>query len=146
MKRIQEKEENDEIDIVNLFREIPKKMTSLNPRLKAIYIIYQSKAFCRQRIPKSTCARKETVYIDILIAFRNGDRIIMQRVRITSGPATRMRKWNQFSHCRWTSTKVIPKEKLKLATFRRLVKTSKEAASKVPIALLGCSLALRDDV
>ena len=32
-------------------------------------------AFYRQRIPESSCARKETVDIDILVTSRNGDRI-----------------------------------------------------------------------
>ena len=57
---------------------------SVNARLKAIYLIGQRKAFYRQRIPKSSCARKETVDIDILVTSRNGDRKIMQSIRITS--------------------------------------------------------------
>ena len=36
------------------------------------------KAFYRQRIPESSCVRKETVYIDILVTSRNGDRKIIQ--------------------------------------------------------------------
>ena len=38
--------------------------------IKTLY----SKAFYRQRIPKSSCARKKTVDIDILVTSRNGDR------------------------------------------------------------------------
>ena len=34
-------------------------------------------AFCRKIILVSTCARKETVDIDLLITSRNGDRKIM---------------------------------------------------------------------
>ena len=34
---------------------------SVNSRLKATKIIGQSKAFYRQRIPESSCARKEIV-------------------------------------------------------------------------------------
>ena len=50
-----------------------------------------------QRIPESSCVRKETVDIDILVTFRNGDRKIMQSIRITSRPPSRKRKWNQLS-------------------------------------------------
>ena len=51
---------------------------SVNSRLKATKIIGQRKALYRQRIPGSSCARKETVDIDILVTSRNGDRKIMQ--------------------------------------------------------------------
>ena len=57
--------------------------------LKAVSIIGQRKAFHRQRIPESSCARKETVDIDVLPTFRNGEREIMHSIRITSGPTTR---------------------------------------------------------
>ena len=43
------------------------------------------KAFYRQKILESSCARKETVDIDILVTSTNGDRQIMQSIRITSG-------------------------------------------------------------
>ena len=46
---------------------------SVNSRLKATKIIGQRKAFYRQRIPESSCTRKETVDIDILITSRTGD-------------------------------------------------------------------------
>ena len=84
---------------------------SVNSRLKATKIVDQKKAFYRQGIPESSCARKETVDIDILVTSRNGDRKIMQSIRITSRPPSRIRKWNQFSQFRLTSTKVIPMEK-----------------------------------
>ena len=45
-----------------------------NSRLKATKITSQRKAFYRQRIPESSCARKETVDIDILVTSRNGDK------------------------------------------------------------------------
>ena len=70
---------------------------SVNSRLKATKIIGQRKAFYRQRIPEFSCARKETVDIDILITSRNGDRKIMQTIRITSRPPSRKRKWNKLS-------------------------------------------------
>ena len=43
-----------------------------------------------QRILESNCARKETVDIDILMTSGNSDRKIMQPIRITSGPFTRI--------------------------------------------------------
>ena len=36
--------------------------------------------------------RKETVDIDILITSRIGDRKIMQKIKVKSGPPTRIRK------------------------------------------------------
>ena len=59
---------------------------SVNSELKATKIIGQRKAFYRQRIPESSCARKETVDIDILVTSRNGDRKIMQYIRTTRIP------------------------------------------------------------
>ena len=47
-------------------------------------IIGQREAFYRQKIPESSCARKETVDIDILVTSRNGDRKTIQSIRITS--------------------------------------------------------------
>ena len=58
----------------------------VNSRLKATKIIAQKKAFWRKRIPESSCARKETVNIDILVTSRSGDRKIMPSIRITSRP------------------------------------------------------------
>ena len=40
----------------------------------------------KERIPESSCAKKETVDIDILITSRNRDRKNMQFIRITSKP------------------------------------------------------------
>ena len=58
------------------------------------------KAFYGQRIPESSCARKETVDIDVLVTSRNGDRKIMQSIRIMSRPPLRERKQNQLSQFR----------------------------------------------
>ena len=55
------------------------------------------KAFYRQGIPESSCARKETVGIDILETSRNSDRKIMQSIKITSRPPSRKGKWKQLS-------------------------------------------------
>ena len=70
---------------------------SVNSRLKATKIIGQRKAFYRQRIPEPSCARKETVDIDIIVTSRNGDRKTMQPIGITSRPPSRKRKWNHVS-------------------------------------------------
>ena len=84
---------------------------SVNSGLKATKILGQRKAFDRQTIPESSHARKETVDIDVLVTSRNGDRKIMQSIRITSRPPSRKRKWNQLSQFLRTSTKVTPIEK-----------------------------------
>ena len=60
---------------------------SVNYGLKATKIIGQRKAFYKQRIPESSCARKETVDIDILVTSRNGDKKIMKSIRITRPPS-----------------------------------------------------------
>ena len=41
---------------------------------------------------QSSCARKETVDRDILKKSRNGDRKIIQSIRITSRPPSRIRR------------------------------------------------------
>ena len=69
---------------------------SVNSTLKATKIIGQRKAFYWQRIPESSCTRKENVDIDILVTSRNGERKIMQSIRITSRGPSRIRKWNQL--------------------------------------------------
>ena len=73
----------------NLFRK-NLQLVSVNSRLKAIWIV--GKASYRQRIAESSCAWKETVDIDILVVSRNGERKIMQSIRITSGPPSRKKK------------------------------------------------------
>ena len=70
---------------------------SVNSSLKATKIIGQRKAFYRQGIPEFSRARKETVDIDILVTSRNGDRKIIQSIRIMSRPTSKKRKWNQLS-------------------------------------------------
>ena len=68
----------------------------VNCRLRATQIIGQRKAFYRQKIPKSSCARKETVDIEIVVTSKNGHKKIMQSIRIMSRPPSRKRKWNQL--------------------------------------------------
>ena len=84
----------------NLFRKNLQLKMSVNSGLKAISIIGQRKPFHRQRIPESSCPRKETVDIDILVTYRNGDRKILQSIRIVSRPPSRIRKWNQLNQFR----------------------------------------------
>ena len=70
---------------------------SINSSHKATTIIGQRKAFYRQKIPGSSCVREKTVDIDILVTLRNGDRKIMQSIKVTSRPLLRKRRWNQLS-------------------------------------------------
>ena len=56
----------------------------VNSGLKATKVIGQRKAFYRQRVPEFSCARKETVDIEILLTSRNGNRKFMQSIRIMS--------------------------------------------------------------
>ena len=95
----------------NLFRKNLQLKMSVNSRLKATKIIDQKKAFYRQRITESSCARKETIDIDILVTSRNGNWKIKQSNRITRRHPSRIKKWSQVSQFRWTSIKVIPMEK-----------------------------------
>ena len=65
---------------------------SVNSRLKATKIMGKRKAFYRQRIPESSCTRKETVDKDVVITSKNGNRKAMQSIRITTRPPSRIRK------------------------------------------------------
>ena len=69
----------------------------LNSGLKTTNIIGQRKAFYRQRLPEFSRVRKGTVDIDMLATSRNGERKIMQSIRIASRPHSSKRKWNQLS-------------------------------------------------
>ena len=53
--------------------EFTVKRCLLTLDLKTIYIIGQRKAFCWQRTPGSSRARKETIDIGILVKSRNGE-------------------------------------------------------------------------
>ena len=52
----------------------------------------QRKVFYRQRIPESSCVRKETAHINILVTSRNADRIIKQSIGIMSRPPSRKKR------------------------------------------------------
>ena len=75
----------------NLFKR------KLQLEFKAIQIIAQRKAFYRQSILESSCVRKETVDIAIVVTSRNGDRKIMKSIRIMIRPSSTIRKWNHLS-------------------------------------------------
>ena len=81
---------------------------SVNSRLQATKMIGQRKAFYRQRIPESSCARKETVDIDILVPSRNVDRKIIQSIRIMSRPPTRKKSGTSWA----SSEEYLPKQYL----------------------------------
>ena len=55
-------------------------------------MIGQSKTFYSQRTPESSCAWKETADVDIFKTSRNGDKKIMQSIRIVSRLSSRIRK------------------------------------------------------
>ena len=52
----------------------------------------QREAFCRRKIPGSSCAKKKTVDIELLITSRNDDRKIIHSIRMMSTPLSRIRK------------------------------------------------------
>ena len=85
---------------------------SVNSILKAIYTTDQKKAFYRQIIPESSCARIATVAIDILTKSRNGDRNIMQSIKTMSRPRLRKNEVEPVAQFKQTSPKVMPTEKL----------------------------------
>ena len=60
----------------------------------------QEKAFCRQRITQSSCAKKETADRDIIKTSKKGDRKIMQTVRIRNGSPTQISQKKQFGQFR----------------------------------------------
>ena len=54
----------------------------------------KEKAFYRQTILGFSSARKETIDKDILVTSRNGDRKIMESIKMMSSPTSRIRNWN----------------------------------------------------
>ena len=70
-----------------------------NSILKVILII-DGKKTCRQTIPESSYARKETVDIEIFKTSKNGDGKIIHYIKITGEPPSRTRIWNHFNQFR----------------------------------------------
>ena len=83
-----------------VWKEPTVKSFLLTVTLNVIYIIGQRKAFYRQRIAESSRVRKETVELDILVTSKNGDRKIIQSMKIMSRAPSIIRKWNQMSQFR----------------------------------------------
>ena len=81
------------------------------------------------------CVRKETVSIDILLPSRNGDRKIMQSIRLMKKPPSRIRKGNKLNQFKWASTKVIPIEKTRAGYILMMSQGLTEAASGGPTVL-----------
>ena len=81
-------------------KEPTVKMCLIILDLKAVQIIGQGEVFYRQRFSASNCAKKETVGIGILLTSRDGDRKIMQSIRVTNRPNLGIRKRNHFSQFR----------------------------------------------
>ena len=87
-----------------------RKLIEKNPKIthsQVIQVIGQRKALCRQGACEPSCAKKEAVDKNILITSRNSDRKTTQSIRISGRPPTTIKKMNQFSQPRQTSTKVI---------------------------------------
>ena len=60
----------------------------------------------------------------------------IQPITRMSGARTRIWKWDQFSKCRWSSTKVITINNIYiLAPFQQRAKSSREAANEGPAVL-----------
>ena len=110
---------------------------SVSSRLKDTKIIGQRKVFYRQRISESSCARKETVDIDILVISTNGDRKIMQSIRITSRPPSRKRKWNHFSQFYQSNTY---RKDLNFLSYSDLSYISKMSQIRTVLQIRFCSL------
>lgn len=60
---------------------------------------------------------------------------IIQPISTTTGAPKSKGEWNQFSHFKWTSTKVIPTEKTCAGYIRPWAKGSRETASVGPTVL-----------
>ena len=80
-----------------MFRKNLVKRCLLILELKPLRSEAKGKHSTGKEFRQSRFARKETVDIDILVRSRNGDRKIMQSIRITSRPLSGKSKWNQFS-------------------------------------------------
>ena len=71
---------------------------------KAIKVIGQRKPFYWQRIPGSSCVSKETIDVDIIVASKNGNRIMIR-------PPLRIKKWDRLTQLKYLQ------ERIELATF-----------------------------
>ena len=104
-----EKKQSMERMYESWFEKTQRKNVSIN---HLISHLGQRKSFCRQRILESSCARKETVDIDMSKTSTNGERKILQPVNLKEWTCQENKEVEQFNQFRITSTKVIPTEKL----------------------------------
>ena len=107
----------------------PKDKVSINSRLTAIQIQGQRKAFCKKLISEPNCERKETVDKAIFITSKQVNRKIKQPTSITNGPPTKIRKWNQFSQFRASSSPDMPKV-FHARPYGRFIDTKSKLRSK----------------
>ena len=78
-------------------------MVPINCRFKTIYMTNQNKKLFGQQVLESSCGRSITTDTDILTSW-NGNRKIMQHIRITNGPSTRVRsEVNSVNSCEYHS-------------------------------------------
>ena len=59
------KKRKHELHRQKLIKRLQRWKISINSRLEAVLITSQMKIFCRQRIPQSSCKRRETTCIDM---------------------------------------------------------------------------------
>lgn len=83
---LQKNKEHNENDIGKLFR---KSLLTLD--------LKRFSSLIKRKHSQSTCTRKESGDIDILIISRNDGRKIKQPIRIMREFDMRMRKWNQLN-------------------------------------------------
>ena len=69
---------------------------SVNSTRKATKIIGQRKAFIGREF-QSLAKQGKKLLTDIPVKSRNGEKKIMQSIRIMNRPPSRIRKWNQLS-------------------------------------------------
>ena len=105
------------------------KRCLLTMDLRLIGSQVKRKAFCRHRNPKSSCARKGTVDIEILIKSRNGDKKIIQSHRI-SGTFHEKKEAEPV-----LSVQIYLYKRLQLATFLQSSNCSREGAGVEPTFL-----------
>ena len=66
-------------------------------KMKVCFYKFSITASKLPQAKKSSCAKKETVDIDIPKTSRNNDKKSIEPIRTMSGASRRIRKWNQFN-------------------------------------------------
>lgn len=101
----------------------------MNFRLKSDQIC-RKKAFCRQTVPQSSSARKETFDKDNLTTSRNSDRKIKQPIRVTSRLPKRISGGGGGG-----AKQVLQMNRFQSSTFRKHFRWLREVANVRPTAL-----------